>query len=210
MRNHAQLDTDKQRRDNRTDADAAQSVQKNQAGDERNDDHGHVKRDFDGRERLAGQRGDGQHSAFTGQRHNVRRNVEKDADCNENSGNPAHQQTDNQVVRRWKHRRERVAGGRECAEHHADRNLQQIFAFKAAAHQQHLQDDQNNVENDGRNAHLNAPDTGHGVWDGADRRHAEIGLDRQCNADSHDEEAAEVIQQPNTEFRAFHAYFIPF
>ena len=25
-----------------------------------------------------------------------------------------------------------------------------------------------------------------------------------------DEEAAEVIQQPNTEFRAFHAYFIPF
>ena len=28
------------------------------------------------------------------------------------------------------HRRERVAGGRECAEHHADRNLQQIFAFK--------------------------------------------------------------------------------
>ena len=185
-------------------------MQEDQAGDERNDDHGHVKRDFDGRERLAGQRGDGQHSAFTGQRHNVRRNVEKDADCNENSGNPAHQQTDNQVVRRWKHRRERVAGGRECAEHHADRNLQQIFAFKAAAHQQHLQDDQNDVENDGRNTHLNAPDTGHGVWDGADRRHAEIGLDRQCNADSHDEEAAEVIQQPNTEFRAFHAYFIPF
>lgn len=29
-------------------------------------------------------------------------------------------------------------------------------------------------------------------------------------ADSHDEEAAEVIQQSNTEFRAFHAYFIPF
>ena len=137
MRNHAQLDTDKQRRDNRTNTNAAQSVQEDQAGDERNDDHGHVKCDFDGRERLAGQRGDGQHSAFTGQRHNVRRNVEKDADCNENSGNPAHQQTDNQVVRRWKHRRERVAGGRECAEHHADRNLQQIFAFKAAAHQQH-------------------------------------------------------------------------
>lgn len=84
------------------------------------------------------------------------------------------------------------------------------FAFKAAAHQQHLQDDQNDVENDGRNTHLNAPDTGHGVWDGADRRHAEMGLDRQCNADSHDEEATEVIQQPNTEFRAFHAYFIPF
>ena len=61
-----------------------------------------------------------------------------------------------------------------------------------------------------RNTHLNAPDAGHGVWNGADRRYAEIGLDRQCNADSHDEEAAEVIQQPNTEFRAFHAYFIPF
>ena len=59
MRNHAQLDTDKQRRDNRTDADAAQSVQEDQAGDERNDDHGHIKRDLDGRERLACQRGDG-------------------------------------------------------------------------------------------------------------------------------------------------------
>ena len=31
MRNHAQLDTDKQRRDNRSDANAAQSVQENQA-----------------------------------------------------------------------------------------------------------------------------------------------------------------------------------
>ena len=48
MRDHAQLDTDKQRRDNRSDANAAQSVQEDQAGDERNNDHGHVKRDFDG------------------------------------------------------------------------------------------------------------------------------------------------------------------
>ena len=40
-------------------------------------------------------------------------------------------------------------------------------------------------------------------------RHSDYEVSYQVRPMS-DEEAAEVIQQPNTEFRAFHAYFIPF
>ena len=48
------------------------------------------------------------------------------------------------------------------------------------------------MEYDGRQTHLQSDDTGHGIRDGTDRRYAEIGFDRDGDAQGHNQKAEHV------------------
>ena len=52
--------------------------------------------------------------------------------------------------------------------------------------------DNNSVKQNRCLAHFNAPDTGHGIWDRADRGYAQVGFDRNGNADGHEKKPGKI------------------
>ena len=51
--------------------------------------------------------------------------------------------------------------------------------------------DNNSVKQNCRLAHFNAPDTGHGIWDRADRGY-QVGFDRNGNADGREKKSGKI------------------
>ena len=70
-----------------------------------------------------------------------------------------------------------VAEGRKVTENHTDSNLQQVDRFKISMQKDNLDQNENGVKQNCCLAHFNAPDTGHGIGNGADRGYAQVGFD---------------------------------
>lgn len=113
-------------------------MEHDQAGCQRDGHHGAVKGDLHLGEVDVGHVGDGLHHALAGQRHDVRRHVEEDAEGHQNGAQNDHAHPDDQALRRGKEGRAPVAEGGEVAEDDAHHDLEQVPDLKGFAQDQNL------------------------------------------------------------------------
>ena len=167
-------------------------MQKRQTGDCRDDNHRAVKSDFypgkfnvcDIRNRL--------HTAFSGKRNQVSRQIQKDTKCDKHRAGEYHGNADNQIVWSREIRYHVITKSGKVSEYNANENLQELHRFELFAQQQDLDHYQYNVEKNRGFSHLDAPDTGHCVGNRTDRGYAEVGLYGQGDADCHNKKPDKI------------------
>ena len=95
---NAQHHTDKDGSQNGSDTYTAKAVKNNETGDKGNNHHGDVKHDLNLMENDTGNVRNGLHAAFTSQRHDIRRHIEKDTDGDEYNADQHHNDAKNDIL----------------------------------------------------------------------------------------------------------------
>ena len=186
------------------DPDRPQGMKVQQTQDERNAHQRQIEGDLDFAEFEPADIGDRLHGALAGLRHDIGRQVQKDPKSDQGGADDRHSQPDPEIFRCREESEQRVAEGGEVPEHDPHQDLQKILDLKAFPQDQDLQQHQKTMEQDGRLPHLQPPDTGHRIRDGADRRYPEIGLYGHGDAERHDEQAEKVYRKPFFQICIFH------
>ena len=164
-------------RNDGADAHTAGTVNSDQAGDNGNQDHGAVKTNLDLGKIHSGNLGYGLHGTFACQRHQIRRQIEEDSHSDENRTDEHHNDSNQNIFRCRQKKYQVVAEGRKVTENHTDSNLQQVDRFKISTQKDNLDQNENGVKQNCCLAHFNAPDTGQGIRNGANRGYAQVGFD---------------------------------